>query len=129
METEAKANATEAELERCKRRLEAETAQRRECEAKCFALQERLETMSPKTTITAFLRAHIRPDEDGFVQSKRILEAFINHTKAQLHDQLFFKQLKLQLPTLFPTATYGRRDRGYHGIKLLVAPTGRPTRV
>jgi hypothetical protein len=142
VETEAKANAMEAELERCKRRLEAETAQRKEWEAKCHALQERLDQNGepPKkrrkpdeASLAAFLRTHIRADEGGFARSSRIRDAFTNHTKAQFDNQVFFKQLKLQLHALFPTATHGSQHRnhmhecGYHGITLL-ASTGRTTR-
>jgi hypothetical protein len=123
VETEAKAKGMEAELERCKRRLEEETAQKREWEARCRGLP-----MSPKkqdeATITAFLRTHIRADEDGFVQSKRIRDAFLNHTKAQINDRVFFQQLKPQLYALFPTAINGKQHRGkvreygYFGIAL-----------
>ena len=84
---------------------------------KYFETQEA--SVSFKNHITSFLKTHIEVNETAFISTKKIQELYTEHTHQVPNNQLFCKNLRTQIPSLFPTAIPGisKQERGYHGIK------------
>jgi hypothetical protein len=90
--------------------------ERKRKHGKYFETQEA--SVSFKNHITSFLQTHIEVNETAFISTKRIQELYTEHMHQVPNNQLFCKNLRTQIPSLFPTAIPGisKQERGYHGI-------------
>jgi hypothetical protein len=71
-----------------------------------------------KNSMESFLQSHLQVSENTFLSTKRIKEVFTKSVDQTPNDQLFCKNLRSQIQTLFPTVTPGvqKQERGYSGI-------------